>query len=204
LASQLAIGHTVNVLSLMIDNGSKSPSGHKKLGPLDTQAPDQGKGLIVDREGRIKLHVISNLTISLDHQITLIQRSMTMVDPPTITQLQLQSLGDGINHAQVTVPQSTPTIDGHLPIDLRLASVPLPTSSFHYENSTIVLNVMLVGTPRQSRIIGSSKVEGYEKQGKRPEIPNAQIPDSCWIELIFFRLNEDHQIWKYMMVVGSK
>jgi hypothetical protein len=34
------------------------------------QAPDQGKGLIVEHEGRIKQRVISNPTISLDRQIT--------------------------------------------------------------------------------------------------------------------------------------
>jgi hypothetical protein len=60
---------------------------------LDTQAPDQGQGLIVEREGRIKLHVISNPTISLDHQISSTQRSTTVVDPPTIAQLQIAEFG---------------------------------------------------------------------------------------------------------------
>jgi hypothetical protein len=46
------------------------------------QAPDQGKGLIAEREGRIKLHTISNPAISLDRQISSTQRSKTMVDPP--------------------------------------------------------------------------------------------------------------------------
>jgi hypothetical protein len=34
------------------------------------QAPYQGKGLIVEREGRIKQRVNSNPVISLDHHIT--------------------------------------------------------------------------------------------------------------------------------------
>jgi hypothetical protein len=38
---------------------------------------------------------------------------MTVVDPLTITQLQLWSLGDELNHSQVVVPQSTSTFDGH-------------------------------------------------------------------------------------------
>jgi hypothetical protein len=71
------------------------------------QAPDQGQGLIAECEGRIKLHVISNPAISLDRQISSIQRSTTVVDPPTIAQLQLWSLGDELNHMQVMVPQST-------------------------------------------------------------------------------------------------
>jgi hypothetical protein len=58
------------------------------------QVPYQGRGLIEEHEGRIKQCVISNLAISLDHQISSIQRSMTMVDPPTIAQLQLWRLGD--------------------------------------------------------------------------------------------------------------
>jgi hypothetical protein len=62
------------------------------------QAPDQGQGLITEREGRIKQRVISNPAISLNCQISSIQRSTTMVDPPTIAQLQLQSLGDDLNH----------------------------------------------------------------------------------------------------------
>jgi hypothetical protein len=51
------------------------------------QVPNQGQGFIVEREGIIKQCVISNPAISLDHQISLIQRSTTVVDPPTITQL---------------------------------------------------------------------------------------------------------------------
>jgi hypothetical protein len=54
----------------------------EKPGPLDTQVLDQGKGLIAEREGRIKLHTISNPAISIDHQISSNQRSTTMVDPP--------------------------------------------------------------------------------------------------------------------------
>jgi hypothetical protein len=65
----------------------------------------------VEREGRIKLHVISNPAISLDHQISSIQRSTTVVDPPTITQLQLRSLGDELNHTQVMV------YNPHRPLD---------------------------------------------------------------------------------------
>jgi hypothetical protein len=38
-------------------------------------------------------------------------------------------------------------------IDLQLASVPLPTSSFPLRSLTIVLNVMLVGTPQSSLIV---------------------------------------------------
>jgi hypothetical protein len=77
---------------------------------LDTQVPDQGQGLIAEREGRIKLYVISNPTIILDHQISSIQRSTTVVNSPKITQLQLQSLGDELNHMQVMVLQSTSTV----------------------------------------------------------------------------------------------
>jgi hypothetical protein len=69
------------------------------------QAPDQGQGMIAEQEGRIKLHAISNLVISLDRQI-----SSTVVDSPIITQLQLWSLGYKLNHSQVMVPQSTSTI----------------------------------------------------------------------------------------------
>jgi hypothetical protein len=57
------------------------------------QVPDQGQGLIAEREGRIKLHAISNPAISLDHQISSTQRSTTVVDPPTITQLQIVEFG---------------------------------------------------------------------------------------------------------------
>jgi hypothetical protein len=67
-----------------------------------------------------------------------------VVDPPIITQLQLWSLGDRINHVQVTVIKSTSTVNGHMSIDILLASVPLPMSIFHCESSTIVLNVVLV------------------------------------------------------------
>jgi hypothetical protein len=74
------------------------------------QAPDQRQGLIAERKGRIKLYVISNPIIILDHQISSIQGSMTLVDSPTIKQIQLQSLGDELNHSQVMVPQSTSTI----------------------------------------------------------------------------------------------
>jgi sugar-specific transcriptional regulator TrmB len=56
---------------------------------LDTQAPDQEKGLIAEREGRIKLYVISNPTIILDHQISSIQRLTTMVNSPKITQTSI-------------------------------------------------------------------------------------------------------------------
>jgi hypothetical protein len=41
-----------------------------KSGPLDTQAPDQRQGWIVERKRRIKQRVIPNPTISLDRQIT--------------------------------------------------------------------------------------------------------------------------------------
>jgi hypothetical protein len=44
--------------------------------------PDQGQGLIVEREGRIKPHTISNTAISLDCQISSTQRSTTLVDLP--------------------------------------------------------------------------------------------------------------------------
>jgi hypothetical protein len=98
------------------------------------QVPNQGQGLIAEHEGIIKQHVNSNPTISLDHQISSIQILTTVVDPPTIAQLQLQILGDGINHTQVTILQSTLTIDGHPPIDIQLASVPLPTSSYYCRN----------------------------------------------------------------------
>jgi hypothetical protein len=37
--------------------------------------------------------------------------------------------------------------------DQRLASVPLPTSSFHCGNSMTVLNIMLVGTLQSSLIV---------------------------------------------------
>jgi hypothetical protein len=78
--------------------------------PLNTQALDQGHGLIAEHEGRIKLYIISNPANSLDHQISSIQRSMTMVNSPTITQLQLRSLGNELNHTQVMVQQSTSTV----------------------------------------------------------------------------------------------
>jgi hypothetical protein len=71
------------------------------------QEPDQGHGLIAEHEGRIKLYVISNPTIILDRHISLIQRSTTVVNSPTIAQLQLWSLVDELNHTQVMVPQST-------------------------------------------------------------------------------------------------
>jgi hypothetical protein len=74
---------------------------------LDTQAPDQQQGLIAEREGKIKIYVISNPEIILYRHISSIQRSMTVVDTPTIAQLQLQSLGDKLNHSQVMFLQST-------------------------------------------------------------------------------------------------
>jgi hypothetical protein len=79
------------------------------------KALDQGCGLILEREEKIKQCIISNLAISLDCQISSIQRSTTVFDPPTITQLQLWSLGDRINHTQVTILQSTPIVNGHPP-----------------------------------------------------------------------------------------
>jgi hypothetical protein len=63
------------------------------------KAPDQGHRLIVEHKDKIKKCDISNPTISLDRGISLIQRSMIVVDPPTITQLKLQTLGDKLNHA---------------------------------------------------------------------------------------------------------
>jgi len=66
--------------------------------------PDQGKGLIAEREGRIKLYIISNPTIILDRQISLIQRLTTLLNLPKIAHLQLWSFSDGLNDMQVMVP----------------------------------------------------------------------------------------------------
>jgi hypothetical protein len=79
------------------------PNDHIKSRPLDTQAPSQGNGLIAEREGKIKLYIIFDPTIIVDRQISLIQRLTTMVNSPTIAQLQLQSLGNELNHMQVVV-----------------------------------------------------------------------------------------------------
>jgi hypothetical protein len=53
-----------------------------KSRPLDMQEPYQWQGWIAKREGRIKLHTISNPAISLDCHISSTQRSMTLVDIP--------------------------------------------------------------------------------------------------------------------------
>jgi len=47
----------------------------------------------MEHEGKIKLHTISNPAISLYCHISFTQRSMTVVDPPTITQLQIAEFG---------------------------------------------------------------------------------------------------------------
>jgi hypothetical protein len=94
---------------------------------LDTQELDQGQGLIAKNERIIKLHGISNPTISLDCYIPSNQRSTTVVDPPTITQLKIAKFG---RHAK-------------------------PRASYSYE-----IHTDRRWSPRQYRVIGSSKVGG--------------------------------------------
>jgi hypothetical protein len=47
------------------------------------QAPDQGQGLIAEREGRIKQRVNSNPTISLDHRSSPANRSTVGISSTT-------------------------------------------------------------------------------------------------------------------------
>jgi hypothetical protein len=55
--------------------------------------PDQGHVLIAEHKGRIKLQVISNAVIILDHQFSLTQRLTIVVHPPIIAQLQIAEFG---------------------------------------------------------------------------------------------------------------
>jgi hypothetical protein len=75
------------------------------------QAPDQGQGLIVEHEGRIKQHVNSNPAISLDHRSSPANRSIVGISSTTNEKFPLRSSTIVLNIVLLGTPQSSLIID---------------------------------------------------------------------------------------------